>query len=195
MRTRARGCTPPPGPSSISFAPCAIPPPPQVEECTPFSSDCTLRLLKLAPAQAAGGRANEEPQAEAGASAAAAATPHEPLLLRHYQFTGWPDHGTPGSSAGLRALSRALAPVHSVAAPVVVHCSAGIGRTGTFIALDATLARLDGWPQAQGGSGPDRPEVEDTLNLPALVAALRVQRGGMVQVRLEATSGDEGVCW
>jgi tyrosine-protein phosphatase non-receptor type 9 len=67
----------------------------------------------------------------------------------------------------------------------------GIGRTGTFCAIDILLQRLDAWPSCQEGSGPDRAEVEAALNLPALVHELRRQRMGMVQT-LEQVGG-EGV--
>jgi hypothetical protein len=67
----------------------------------------------------------------------------------------------------------------------------GIGRTGTFCAIDILLQRLDAWPSCQEGSGPDRAEVEAALNLPALVHELRRQRMGMVQT-LEQVSGEGG---
>eukprot|EP00775_Hariotina_reticulata_P003503 gene3503-3772_t len=65
--------------------------------------------------------------------------------------------------------------------PIVVHCSAGIGRTGTFCAIDILLQRFDSWQSLNEGQGPDRAEVEATLNLPQLVHDLRAQRMGMVQ--------------
>lgn len=42
--------------------------------------------------------------------------------------------------------------------------------------------RLDAWAALNGGGGPDRSEVEDTLDVPSLVHKLRAQRMGMVQV-------------
>jgi tyrosine-protein phosphatase non-receptor type 9 len=63
----------------------------------------------------------------------------------------------------------------------VLLCAQGIGRTGTFCAIDILLQRLDAWPSCQEGGGPDRAEVEAALNLPALVHELRRQRMGMVQ--------------
>lgn len=60
-------------------------------------------------------------------------------------------------------------------------CAQGIGRTGTFCAVDILLQRLDAWPQCQDGCGPDRDEVEAALNVPHLVHELRRQRMGMVQ--------------
>eukprot|EP00882_Tetradesmus_deserticola_P029984 GHRQ01033630.1.p2 GENE.GHRQ01033630.1~~GHRQ01033630.1.p2 ORF type:complete len:128 (+),score=32.08 GHRQ01033630.1:339-722(+) len=59
----------------------------------------------------------------------------------------------------------------------------GIGRTGTFCAVDILLQRLDAWPSCRAGAGPDRGEVESALNLPVLVHELRQQRMGMVQTQ------------
>jgi len=102
-------------------------------------------------------------------------------LLSHYHFHAWPDHGMPESSAGLRAICRSLSTARATGQPVVVHCSAGIGRTGTFCAIDILLQRFDSWQTLNDGRGPDRAEVEAALNLPQLVHDLRFQRMGMVQ--------------
>lgn len=63
--------------------------------------------------------------------------------VKHIEFLGWPDHGVPNSSDSfinfledLRELARASP------APVVVHCSAGVGRTGTTIVLSNLLSQL-----------------------------------------------------
>nr|XP_022311825.1 receptor-type tyrosine-protein phosphatase epsilon-like isoform X1 [Crassostrea virginica] len=58
--------------------------------------------------------------------------------VTHLQYTAWPDHGTPTPLELLvfyRYVSKAVE--HNPANKLLVHCSAGIGRTGTFIALDA----------------------------------------------------------
>ncbi|XP_059060414.1 tyrosine-protein phosphatase non-receptor type 9-like [Achroia grisella] len=76
----------------------------------------------------------------------------------HGQYTRWPDYGVPGGGRAapvLRFLQRvrraqhlALADLgdawagHSRGPPIVVHCSAGIGRTGTFLTLDVCALRL-----------------------------------------------------
>lgn len=67
-------------------------------------------------------------------------------MCEHYWYNSWPDHGVPKKDKKvyvddvvnmLKEVNAAMdtrAPVK--AAPIVVHCSAGVGRTGTFIAVD-----------------------------------------------------------
>ena len=55
----------------------------------------------------------------------------------------WPDFGIPSTPLPLRRLAHLLDESDNPQmGPPVVHCSAGIGRTGTFVAIDATLKRL-----------------------------------------------------
>jgi protein tyrosine phosphatase len=59
------------------------------------------------------------------------------------QFTGWPDHGVPSDMDApchlLRYYREKRAAMKNPSSPIVVHCSAGLGRTGTFIAVDEGL--------------------------------------------------------
>lgn len=71
------------------------------------------------------------------------------------QFLSWPDYGVPATACAMLEfrqkvrdeLSTAMVkcdwPAGKPAPPIVVHCSAGIGRTGTFITLDISILRLD----------------------------------------------------
>lgn len=133
-----------------------------------FSSDCERRTLRVTD----------------GVSGAAAE-------LQHFHYHTWPDHGVPDDSATLRRMCRELqrlrgaggaaggaAAVVADAGVPVLHCSAGIGRTGTFIAVDVILRRVDSWFRP---GGPSKDEVEAALDVPLLVHSLRQQRGGMVQ--------------
>eukprot|EP00798_Chlamydomonas_sp_ICE-L_P012156 gene12156-15269_t len=61
----------------------------------------------------------------------------------------------------------------------VVHCSAGIGRTGAFIAIDIIQRRLLAL-QASGGEV-SNDKLKDSINVLAVVQRLRQQRRGMVQ--------------
>jgi protein tyrosine phosphatase len=58
----------------------------------------------------------------------------------------------------------------------------GIGRTGTLCAIDILMQRLDAWATANGGSGLQQSDYDDTLDVPKLVHQLRAQRMGVVQV-------------
>lgn len=91
----------------------------------------------------------------------------------HYHFTSWPDAGVPRDPATIldylwdaRLKQEMLAPD---VGPMLVHCSAGIGRTGTFIALDCLMNALrDAGPNA-------------FVDVHRLVQLLREQRFGMIQ--------------
>ncbi|XP_071319679.1 receptor-type tyrosine-protein phosphatase H-like isoform X2 [Trachinotus anak] len=69
----------------------------------------------------------------------------EERTVRHFHFTAWPDHGVPQGTDVLiqfRGLVRWHIEKEGDGAPTVVHCSAGVGRTGTIIALDVLLQQL-----------------------------------------------------
>ncbi|GFS28933.1 tyrosine-protein phosphatase non-receptor type 9 [Trichonephila inaurata madagascariensis] len=75
----------------------------------------------------------------------------------HMQFTSWPDFGVPPSALAMldfrdkvrRKQAQAVEMIgahwlgHPLGPPIVVHCSAGIGRTGTFITLDICINKLE----------------------------------------------------
>jgi protein-tyrosine phosphatase len=93
--------------------------------------------------------------------------------IYHYLFNGWPDYGKPEGD-DRRALleltkqtrERAQAsessidglPVDGNLNPRFVHCSAGVGRTGTFIALDWLLSQLE-----QGNMAPKATEQDSNM--------------------------------
>ena len=83
-------------------------------------------------------------------------------------FVAWPDHGVPDNCAVMVNFIRCVRKVHPYSDPntLLVHCSAGVGRTGTFIVLDSMLERM---------------KTKDTLNLYDFVKQLREQRVLMVQ--------------
>eukprot|EP01137_Pigoraptor_chileana_P022143 Opistho-2@86737 len=89
--------------------------------------------------------------------------------IEHVHYQGWPDHGVPSSPDSLLKLVRVAMDHRATHAgqPIVLHCSAGIGRTGTFIAIDAALSA--------------RRENAATVDFPAIVSKMRRQRAGMVQ--------------
>jgi len=65
-----------------------------------------------------------------------------PRKVTQFQYLGWPDYDVPEDPKGLLGLMRqvdALRAEHGNGSPVLLHCSAGIGRTGGFIMVDAAL--------------------------------------------------------
>ncbi|XP_027272650.1 receptor-type tyrosine-protein phosphatase S isoform X9 [Cricetulus griseus] len=87
--------------------------------------------------------------------------------VRHFQFTAWPDHGVPEYPTPFLAFLRRVKTCNPPdAGPVVVHCSAGVGRTGCFIVIDAMLERI---------------KTEKTVDVYGHVTLMRSQRNYMVQ--------------
>ncbi len=70
--------------------------------------------------------------------------PHSaPLIITHYHFLDWPDHGVPKFATPLIAFIRRVRKAHTKdGPPMLVHCSNGVGRTGVFILLDSMLERM-----------------------------------------------------
>ncbi|XDV18094.1 hypothetical protein PO909_023862 [Leuciscus waleckii] len=70
----------------------------------------------------------------------------ESRSVRHFHFTAWPDHGVPETTELLinfRHLVREHMDQYSRHSPTLVHCSAGVGRTGTFIAIDRLIFQIE----------------------------------------------------
>ncbi|XP_026058842.1 receptor-type tyrosine-protein phosphatase eta-like [Carassius auratus] len=70
----------------------------------------------------------------------------ETRYVRQFHFTAWPDHGVPQTTEVLidfRHLVREHMNQYSRHSPTVVHCSAGVGRTGTFIAIDHLIFQIE----------------------------------------------------
>ncbi|XP_016315198.1 receptor-type tyrosine-protein phosphatase eta-like, partial [Sinocyclocheilus anshuiensis] len=70
----------------------------------------------------------------------------ESRYVRQFHFTAWPDHGVPQTTEVLidfRHLVREHMEQYSRHSPTVVHCSAGVGRTGTFIAIDHLILQIE----------------------------------------------------
>ncbi|CAG2189960.1 Receptor-type tyrosine-protein phosphatase zeta,Tyrosine-protein phosphatase non-receptor type 7,Receptor-type tyrosine-protein phosphatase eta,Receptor-type tyrosine-protein phosphatase R,Tyrosine-protein phosphatase non-receptor type 5,Receptor-type tyrosine-protein phosphatase S,Receptor-type tyrosine-protein phosphatase beta,Receptor-type tyrosine-protein phosphatase O,Receptor-type tyrosine-protein phosphatase kappa,Receptor-type tyrosine-protein phosphatase delta,Receptor-type tyrosine-protein phosph len=57
--------------------------------------------------------------------------------VHQFHFTQWPDHGVPDSTKLVYFYRKVKSQHCNQNGPMVVHCSAGVGRTGTFIAIDA----------------------------------------------------------
>ncbi|XP_012885472.1 PREDICTED: receptor-type tyrosine-protein phosphatase eta [Dipodomys ordii] len=93
----------------------------------------------------------------------------ETHLLRQFHFTSWPDHGVPDTTDLLitfRYLVRDYMKQSPPESPILVHCSAGVGRTGTFMAIDRLIYQI---------------ENENTVDVYGIVYDLRMHRPLMVQ--------------
>ncbi|KAL1022845.1 hypothetical protein UPYG_G00033230 [Umbra pygmaea] len=88
--------------------------------------------------------------------------------VTHIQFTSWPDHGVPGEPHLLLKLRRRVNSFKNFfSGPIVIHCSAGVGRTGTYMGIDAMMEGL---------------ESEGRVDIYGFMVRLRRQRCLMVQV-------------
>nr|CAB3265297.1 receptor-type tyrosine-protein phosphatase epsilon [Phallusia mammillata] len=92
---------------------------------------------------------------------------NNPFEVKQLQYLGWPDHGIPHTTSSIFWLHKLAVGGHAVSGgPLLVHCSAGIGRTGTFIALDFLGEQM---------------EAEGRVNVLAAVFQMRLNRTEMVQ--------------
>jgi len=91
-----------------------------------------------------------------------------------FHFTSWPDHGVPQYATAMLAMIRRVRHHYDNGrggeGPMLVHCSAGVGRTGTFIVIDSTLQRLA--------------EREELIDIYGHLSLLRTQRTDMVQTEV-----------
>ena len=88
--------------------------------------------------------------------------------MTQYHFTSWPDHGVPKFTTSLVSFVRRVQKAHNKdgGVPLLVHCSAGVGRTGTFILLDSMLEKM---------------REDNSLNVYECLVNLRKRRVLMVQ--------------
>ncbi|XP_078386842.1 FERM and PDZ domain-containing protein 2 isoform X2 [Cetorhinus maximus] len=87
--------------------------------------------------------------------------------VKHLKFITWPDHGTPNSSEKLVHFILYMREVHHKG-PIVVHCSAGIGRSGVLICTDVLLSLIN---------------KELSFDIMDIVREMRKQRHGMIQTK------------
>ncbi|XP_030005570.1 tyrosine-protein phosphatase non-receptor type 13 isoform X2 [Sphaeramia orbicularis] len=85
--------------------------------------------------------------------------------VTHLNYTGWPDHGTPSQPEQLLTFISYMRHVHR-SGPVITHCSAGIGRSGTLICIDVVLGLIS---------------KDADFDISDVVRNMRLQRQGMVQ--------------
>ncbi|XP_064476701.1 receptor-type tyrosine-protein phosphatase kappa-like [Ornithodoros turicata] len=84
-----------------------------------------------------------------------------------FHFTTWPDHGVPVYPDAMQPFMKRVREFrHTDSNPIIVHCSGGIGRTGTFILVDSMM---------------DQSEAEGQVNLMAQLRAVRQNRINLVE--------------
>uniref|UniRef100_A0A8C5MMC0 Receptor-type tyrosine-protein phosphatase n=1 Tax=Leptobrachium leishanense TaxID=445787 RepID=A0A8C5MMC0_9ANUR len=92
-------------------------------------------------------------------------------LVTQFHFTSWPDFGVPFTPIGmLKFLKKVKTCNPQYAGAIVVHCSAGVGRTGTFVVIDAML---------------DMMNTEKKVDVYGFVSRIRAQRCQMVQTDMQ----------
>nr|XP_023684421.1 tyrosine-protein phosphatase non-receptor type 13 isoform X2 [Paramormyrops kingsleyae] len=85
--------------------------------------------------------------------------------VTHLNYTGWPDHGTPTQPEELLTFISYMRHIHQ-SGPIITHCSAGIGRSGTLICIDVVLGLIS---------------KDADFDISNVVRTMRLQRHGMVQ--------------
>ena len=90
------------------------------------------------------------------------------LPVKQFQYTGWPEEGVPDAGTGLIDLVGQVQKWqrNSGTHPIVIHCSGGSGRTGTFISISILLERL---------------KTEGVVDVFHTGRTLRLQRPGLIQ--------------
>ncbi|KAL8565342.1 hypothetical protein ACOMHN_029037 [Nucella lapillus] len=109
----------------------------------------------------------------------------ESRLLLHFWYTAWPDHKPPDSPSMLLELVKEVELRRyrtdgiTPRGPVVVHCSAGIGRTGCFVAISIGIRQL---------------REEHSVDILGVVCGMRLDRGGMIQTHEQYDFVHQALC-
>uniref|UniRef100_A0A8C7YET2 protein-tyrosine-phosphatase n=1 Tax=Oryzias sinensis TaxID=183150 RepID=A0A8C7YET2_9TELE len=104
------------------------------------------------------------------------AKPQLSRTIWHYQYLSWPDHGVPQEPGGVLSFLiqvNGKQAEYPDAGPIIVHCSAGIGRTGTILVIDMIIDTID----TLG--------LDCDIDIPKYIQMVREQRSGMVQTEAQ----------
>lgn len=115
-------------------------------------------------------------------------------IITQLQYTGWTDFGVPDQPIGILQLVHQADEASALAAssssqqgPMIVHCSAGCGRSGTFCTIDTIIQRL--WHERDVYTSTSVDKVVET------VGRFREQRMGMVQTHRQFVFCYEAILW
>ncbi|MCP9260877.1 Tyrosine-protein phosphatase non-receptor type 1 [Dirofilaria immitis] len=92
-----------------------------------------------------------------------------PRVIKHFHFTSWPDFGVPHSTAVFIGFLQEVRGTGLLSGkePTIVHCSAGIGRSGTFVVADSVLSMIE--------------QDVKTIDVRNLIVEMRKSRMGLIQ--------------
>ncbi len=95
------------------------------------------------------------------------------LKTTQFHFTTWPDHGVPDYATPILGFHRRVQSLYQPSkGPILIHCSAGVGRTGTYIAIDNVLSQI---------------AAEGLVDISGAIVKARNQRMKMVQTQVQYT--------
>ena len=104
----------------------------------------------------------------------------EQRIIKQFAYTAWPDHSVPRTTQELLEFRHAVrASVTKPASPLVVHCSAGVGPTGTYIAIDRLLSQAI--------------DTGNELSVDDVIRDMRKSRNFMVQTEVQYVFVHEAV--
>lgn len=92
--------------------------------------------------------------------------------IEHFHYLTWPDFGVPTSPATFLAFLfevRRAGVMSNDVGPCVIHCSAGIGRSGTFVMVDSVLTEIE------------HEEDMNQIDIQAMLLEIRQYRVGLIQ--------------
>ncbi|XP_033646232.1 tyrosine-protein phosphatase non-receptor type 5-like isoform X3 [Asterias rubens] len=107
----------------------------------------------------------------------------ESRQMLHYWYTSWPDNKAPENPLTLLEMIKEVqisrADNSLPKGPVVVHCSAGLGRTGCYIGISVGMRQL---------------EEEKMVDVLGIVCQMRQDRGGMIQTNEQYEFVHQALC-
>ncbi|XP_072316878.1 tyrosine-protein phosphatase non-receptor type 6 [Eucyclogobius newberryi] len=107
---------------------------------------------------------------------ALAEKPQKPRRISHFQYLSWPDHGVPQEPGGVLSFLDQVNNRQSQnpnAGPMIIHCSAGIGRTGTIVVIDMIIELISSIGR------------DCDIDISKIIQMVREQRSGMVQTEAQ----------